>query len=311
MLSARATMNVLLAILAIVLVILVASLWKNGVTDSGTPTNGNGGDVVDNGGADGGSDDEVPYGGDGLGDDSGDDQTTTSSDTGNIVVFEPDPNDGVGLPLVITGRARVFENTLSYRLTDGNGVVLAEGFTTADAPDIGQFGEFEITANYDEPATDAGTLKVFNYSARDGSEENVVSIPVSFADVDALTLVVYFSTDATADDCQTVAAVERRVARTQAVARAAIEELLKGPAVDESADGYTTSIPSGVRLVDISITDGVATVEFSKELDESVGGSCRVSVIRSQIEETLKQFSSVDSVVINVEGKSTDEVLQP
>jgi len=42
-----------------------------------------------------------------------------------------------------------------------------------------------------------------------------------------------------------------------------------------------------------------------------VGGSCRVTTIRSQVEQTLMQFPSVTSVRISVEGYADDEVLQP
>jgi spore germination protein GerM len=41
-----------------------------------------------------------------------------------------------------------------------------------------------------------------------------------------------------------------------------------------------------------------------------VGGSCRVSGIRNQIIQTLKQFPTIKNVVISVEGNS-EEALQP
>ncbi|HPP18950.1 MAG TPA: GerMN domain-containing protein, partial [Candidatus Dojkabacteria bacterium] len=60
----------------------------------------------------------------------------------------------------------------------------------------------------------------------------------------------------------------------------------------------------------LSIEDGVARVDFSKELEEGVAGSCKVESIRAQIEETLKQFDNIDSVIISVEGK-VEGILQP
>jgi spore germination protein GerM len=57
------------------------------------------------------------------------------------------------------------------------------------------------------------------------------------------------------------------------------------------------------------IEDGVAYADFSSELEVS-GGSAMVMMIREQIEKTLLQFETIDSVVISIEGDS-EEVLQP
>ena len=98
----------------------------------------------------------------------------------NIRVTNPTPNMSVTSPLLVQGEARVFENTVSLRLTDEAGRILAETFTTADAPDIGLFGPFEISLSFSKPAAATGLLEVFEQSAKDGSEINKVSIPVSF-----------------------------------------------------------------------------------------------------------------------------------
>jgi spore germination protein GerM len=63
-------------------------------------------------------------------------------------------------------------------------------------------------------------------------------------------------------------------------------------------------------LKGIKIEGGVATVDFDKTLMDKVGGSCRVGAIRSQIENTLKQFSTIKEVIVSVGGK-TEGVLEP
>jgi hypothetical protein len=83
-----------------------------------------------------------------------------------------------------------------------------------------------------------------------------------------------------------------------------LETLLAGPTTDE----YTTAINEGVEVLDLTIEDGIARVDFSATLDEGVAGSATVNAIRNQIEQTLLQFS--DEVIISVEGE-TEEVLQP
>lgn len=111
----------------------------------------------------------------------------------NIVVYSPQPQERVGLPLKIEGMARVFENLLNYRLLDANWEILAEGFTTALAPDIGQFGSFGVEVNYPEPKGADGLLEVFSLSPKDAAEINMVRIAVQFSsEVKSRTVLVYF-----------------------------------------------------------------------------------------------------------------------
>lgn len=110
----------------------------------------------------------------------GDDRPGDGQTEANIRVFEPDPNDDIGLPLMIQGEARVFENTFNYRLLDSDGSILIESYGMTDAPDIGQFGPFLVTTNYPAPKGETGMLEVFEASAKDGSEINKVTIPVRF-----------------------------------------------------------------------------------------------------------------------------------
>lgn len=116
---------------------------------------------------------------------------------------------------------------------------------------------------------------------------------------------------------------ERRVPRTPQIGTAALNELLWGP---EPGSPYTTSLPTPaevlnyggrqagwgprVRLLKLTINDGVALANFSPELRAYGGGSARVALIRQQIETTLRQFPSVKQVVIAVEGQ-TKGVLEP
>jgi len=65
-----------------------------------------------------------------------------------------------------------------------------------------------------------------------------------------------------------------------------------------------------VTLRKLTIQDGVATADFSREIEAYGGGSLRVSLLRQQIVQTLKQFPTVKQVVIAVEGE-TETVLQP
>ena len=98
----------------------------------------------------------------------------------NIKVYAPQPGADISSPVNISGEARVFEGTVNYRVRDNNGTVIGEGFTTATSPEMGQFGPYAAAAAFSQPRTEIGQVEVFNLSARDGSVENLVVIPVIF-----------------------------------------------------------------------------------------------------------------------------------
>ena len=110
--------------------------------------------------------------------------------------------------------------------------------------------------------------------------------------------------------CNKVFPVEREVPKTLAVAKAALEELLKGPTDDEKSQGFFTSINTGVKIQSLKVENGTAKVDFDEQLEFQVGGSCRVSAIRAQITQTLKQFPTVKDVIISIDGR-TEDILQP
>lgn len=123
----------------------------------------------------------------------------------------------------------------------------------------------------------------------------------------------------------TLQQMPRRIPRTQRIGAAALEELLWGPEPPNFA-GFETAIPTPqqvlnypgrqpswgprVTLRSLTIENGVATADFSRELAAYGGGSTRVMLIRQQIMRTLKQFPSVREVRIAIEGE-TEAVLEP
>lgn len=232
-----------------------------------------------------------------------------TSASGNITVTSPVADEVVGLPLVVKGEARVFENTFNYRLLDADGTVLAEGNAMSNAPDVGEFGTFTVTTSYSAPTGTAGTLEVFDYSAKDGAVIDLVTFPVKFPTIESMVVKTYWTNADASGLCSSVTASERRVAKSAAVGYTALTELLAGPNTPETSAQLSTSIPPFVSIKSLTINDGVAKVEFSKSLES--GGSCRVTSIRSQIESTLKQFPTVTSVIISTEGRSPAESLQP
>jgi germination protein M len=98
-------------------------------------------------------------------------------------------------------------------------------------------------------------------------------------------------------------AVLRTVPATKAVATAAVTAVLAGPTAGETARSISTAIPAGSQLLDLSIANGVATVNLSSEF-ESGGGSASVLTRLGQVVYTVTQFPSVKSVQFQIEGRA-------
>lgn len=94
-----------------------------------------------------------------------------------IEVRSPTAGDVVTSPLVVTGESNTFEATVSYRLSAG-GTVLEEGFITGGGS--GEWAPFEITIEFENTCCTEMLLEVFENSAKDGSEINKVTIPLTF-----------------------------------------------------------------------------------------------------------------------------------
>lgn len=85
-----------------------------------------------------------------------------------------------------------------------------------------------------------------------------------------------------------VAVASRAVVAGPAVARAALNALLEGPAPEESARGLTSAIPAGTTLEALELDeDGTMLAELSEPLDEA--GT-------AQVVYTLTQFPTVRRV---------------
>jgi spore germination protein GerM len=129
--------------------------------------------------------------------------------------------------------------------------------------------------------------------------------------------------------CKCDSPVMRRIANAYSLktqATTTIKQLLEGPTTKEKEDGYTTSIPTKeqiaayklatnkkmgdeVKLLALDIKDGVATLNFSKEISAFSGGSCWREAISSATINTLSQFGSIKQVNILIEGNEL--TLQP
>ncbi len=88
---------------------------------------------------------------------------------------------------------------------------------------------------------------------------------------------------------------------TPGVGRASLEALLDGPATREIDAGVGTQVPPGTTLLDLSISNQIATVNLSGEFFS--GGSAVSQFTRlGQVVYTISQFQSVKGVTIELDG---------
>lgn len=238
-----------------------------------------------------------------------------------IRVDMPVENTLIKNPVKLSGEARgswYFEASFPVRIEDVNGNVLGQHFLQADGEWMTtEFVPFSGELPYVPPPVTTTGYIIFQKDNPSGLAEfdDEYRLPVVIAPLqkELMSLEVYFGNSSilgeNEDECVTVFPTERQVVKTLSVGRISLEELLKGPTEEEKFGDYYTSLPSDVELTSLEIKDGVAYVDFSEELN-NVAGSCRVMAIRRQIEETLKQFETVNSVVISIDGR-TDDILQP
>ena len=80
---------------------------------------------------------------------------------------------------------------------------------------------------------------------------------------------------------------------------AAMKSLLTGT----KEKGQTNVIPKKAKLRSVTVKDGVATVDFSKELEQNFsGGSTGEEMLVGSIVDTLTEFPEVQNVQILIDG---------
>ncbi len=237
---------------------------------------------------------------------------------GGVQLDAPSFAQDVTLPLHVALRVRPPRTGLVARLVYSNGVVLEQPVTVVTGNDGVGYGVLNLQWNTESapPTTEPGaaTLQIVDTDGAVQTEAALNMLPPSATQPVRVAWRV-------GDE---IVEFEQRVPQTQAIGTAALNALLDGPAAGNAA-GAETALPSvqeivtfagrdetwgyRVRLLDLVIENGVATANFGQELRAYGGDPARASAIREQIERTLLQFSSVQRVVIQIDGDAN--ALQP
>jgi len=238
--------------------------------------------------------------------------STSPTPVQNITITSPQANQQVDSPITVTGQARVFENQFTVQVKDSAGKIVASAHVFTDAKEAGQFGNYSVKIPIPAGmATTTMKVESLSYSAKgDGSFEGYASVTVKLNSIATASVKVALIQTPVGNDCSMVSLYSRQITKTSEVAFVSLYELLKGPTTAEKSAGVTTVIPDGVQINSIRRTGDTIYADFDSTLEFQVGGSCRVQAIRSQITNTLKQFSGVNNVVISINGR-TEDILQP
>lgn len=99
-------------------------------------------------------------------------------------------------------------------------------------------------------------------------------------------------------------AVERELPFTPQIAHATLRALIDGPSDADQAliDDVSSAVPEETLLLGVTIDDGVATVDLSREF-ESGGGSFSMFSRLAQVVYTVTQFPTVDAVRFQLDGQ--------
>lgn len=238
-----------------------------------------------------------------------------------IQLDSPAADVAVTLPLHVAFRGANGNDRLRARLRWSNGTVLEQTVPVVLGTDGVGYGVANLQWNTESmpPPTPAGAA---TFELVDDNDVLLKQVTVRVLADDATQVVdVAWSSG----DMHDLIVFKQRIGRTPQVASAALRELLNGPP-EGNAAGAQTALPTvedivtfpgrqgdwgyEVILHKLTITNGVATANFSRELRAYGGGAARVQMIRQQIERTLRQFPSVQQVVIQIEGDSVG-VLEP
>jgi hypothetical protein len=239
----------------------------------------------------------------------------------DLVSFSVKAGDTVSGLLKLSGIIKngyFFEGNIEIHLLDSNQKILRSGngmstteWTTAGPvsfnstiDSLGISGPGFIMIRQDDP------------SGGEGGPAKKILIPVVFNNLkqDTMSIKLYFSNriyNPEMLDCRLVYPVTRIIPKTQAVAEASLNELIKGPTAEEIKLGYVGVIPEGTKVNSIKIVDGVLSVDFNKNIENNFA-SCSGTTRMTAIGNTLKQFSTIKSIKYSVAGNSNpNEILQP
>lgn len=104
----------------------------------------------------------------------------------NILIYTPQDMEEITDNFKLSGIARVFENTFSFRIKNSRtNTIYAESSTVTDTGEMGKYGDFNFNINFSGNAPDLKPgdnliLEVFQYSPKDGEEIDKATVNLKY-----------------------------------------------------------------------------------------------------------------------------------
>jgi len=227
-----------------------------------------------------------------------------------IWVDSPLPNETITNPITLHGYAKgswFFEASFPVKVLDANGKLLAQAPAQAQGEWMtDEYVEFLASLNFSKSNTATGTL-VLEKDNPSGLPQNAdeLRIPITFGEEGRAVKLYYYNPEKDKDASGNIqcskdglVSVDRQIPITLTPIQDTIKLLLTGAiTTEEKSQGITTEYPlPGLELKGANQVGSVLTLEFSDPQNKTGGGSCRVSILWSQIEATAKQFPGVSTV---------------
>ncbi len=212
----------------------------------------------------------------------------------------PLPND---IPKTVSMRERCWIRRLTVIITSMCliALVAACGSNSSETP-TSAGGQASTSTSTAIATTGAATATSTSQSTQAATEVvtptgGSSSTPVGSPSTDTTTFNLYFLRQ------DKLGVAHRTVPKTQQVGAAALQDLLKGPNADEQSAGLSSDIPAATQYLGLTIANKVATVNLSSEF-ASGGDNVSQTARLAQVVFTLTQFSTVDQVSFQVDGKA-------
>ena len=201
------------------------------------------------------------------------------------------------------------------KIVDANNQVL--GLAPAQAQGdwmTNDFVPFRTTIEFSQPTTSTGFIILLKDNPSGLPEHDAeVRLPVRF-DFDSISATTtaqrmvklyYYNSSRDQDEqgniqCsrQGLVAVERKIPISKSPIKDTLELFLSSPLTEADREaGLTSELPlAGVSLIDLALRDGDLIVKLTDPNNKTSGGSCRVSILRQQLEAVVRQFPEVKTV---------------
>lgn len=96
--------------------------------------------------------------------------------------------------------------------------------------------------------------------------------------------------------------VSRPLNADEAPLNIALGSLLAGPSQAEKAEGLTTQLPPGTKLLGLSVKDKTAIINLSRDLETYGGGTARLKGMIAQIVYTATEIPGIEKAWLWEEG---------